>query len=340
MQAATDQKLNIRILKIDSPVRSQRNWQIESFCLKIFEYTDYSLRRALAGELNELQCSFFIAESKGDILVVAGCLYSMSKPSVAILGPVCTDPQYRKNGLAFELCGMLLEQLRAQKIGSVYLGVKDNIPAVKLYKKLGFLEHSGIVMRKLFISKDEFDNRYLSGQQTIIRQLQWSDFPEISVLLCEPAYMFSFDFCQQIFSAKYVEIPKFLPVFPTLMSCIEKHGGIGAVLQTKENKSIVGTAFLKMPPSKLQDHIAILEFFILDGFVDNGEDLVRQTIKQSGLEGCRTILCYCPECDIYKKQILLSLGAQEYAVLPSFVRINDNYQKIIVFTLKGSKLRD
>jgi len=332
MQTITQEQLDITILKTGSPVQRPGAWQIESFCTRTFEYFDYSLRKALAGSLDSrLQCTFFLAQNDDRILAAAGCLHSEDNPSVAILGPVCTDPQYRKMGLSFQVCSMLLDHLKAKKIQAVYLGVKGNVPAINLYKKLGFIRHSGIVMRKLFAIADEFNNRYSAGQETIIRQINWSDFAEVSALLCEPAKIVSFDFCQQLFSSKYAQVQRFLPVFPTLMNDLEKNCGFGAVLQTTENKSIVGTAFIKPSLSALQYYIATLEFFVLDGFTDKAVELVSQTMKQSGFSGNRTILCYCPECDIYKKQILLMLGAEPYAVLPDFVRIKNKLHKTIVY---------
>jgi len=290
MQTVTQQKLDIKILKTSSPVLTRRAWQIESFLLKILEYGNYSLRKALAGLLDSrLQCTFFTAQRGDTILVAAGCLYSANNPAVAILGPICTDPQYREKDLALQACQMLLEHLKAQKIQAVYLGVKDNVPAVNLYKKLGFITRSGIVMRKFFTGKEEFNKRYSAGQETIIRRIYWRDFAEVSALFCEPAKIFSFDFCEQVFSSRYTEIQKFLPVFPALMNCLEKNSGFGSVLQTKEYFSIVGTAFIKPSPSEPQNHIATLEFFVLDGFTDKAIKLVSQTIKQSGFNGNRTI---------------------------------------------------
>lgn len=334
MQTIAEEKLDIKIFKTSSPVLTQGAWQIESFLLKILEYGDYSFRKALTGRLSSrLQCTFFTAQNNGSILAAAACLHSMDNPTVAILGPVCTEPEHRKKDLAFRVCGMLLEHLKTQKIQAVYLGVKDNVPAVNLYKKLGFTKYSGIAMRKLFVSKDEFNKRYSPDRQTVICRINWQDFAEISALLCEPAALYCFDFCRQIFSAKYVEAQRFLSVFPDIMNSLEKNGGCGRALKTKECRSVVGTAFIKTPPSSTQSHIAILDFFVLDDFLDKAKGLVSETIKQSGLDGSRMILCYCPNCDIHKKQILLSLGAEPYAPLLGFIRINNKLQDAIIYKL-------
>jgi RimJ/RimL family protein N-acetyltransferase len=332
MKTVTREKFDIKILQTNSPVLSSSVWQIESFCLKILEYGDYSFRKALAGQLSSrLQCTFFTSQNNSSILSAAGCLYSVESPAIAILGPVCTDPQYRKKGMASQICGILLEHLKTQKIQAVYLGVKDNVPALNLYKKLGFIQHSGIVMRRLFVSENEFNRRYSSEQQTIVRKIDWQDFAQVSALFCEPLGMHSFDFCNRIFSAKYVEVQTFLPVFPSLMNFLEKNDGYGNVLQTKEHSSIVGAAFVKPPLSKIQNHIAILDFFVRDEFLDRAKDLVSETLKCSGFSNNQAILCYCPSGDLFKKQILLSLGAEPYAVLPDFIRMNNELQDTIIY---------
>lgn len=326
------EKLDIKILRIDSPILFQKAWQIESFLLKTLEYGDYSFRSALTGKLNSrLRCTFFTAWYQDKILATAGCLYSMDNPAVAILGPVCTDSEHRKKGIASRVCNMLLDYLKAQKTQAVYLGVRGNVPASNLYKKLGFTQHSGIIMRKLFVSESEFGRRYLPGQQTSVRGIDWQDFAEVSVFFCEPAAMYSFDFCRHIFSSKYVEPQKFMPVFSDIMSSLEKNSGHGRVLVTKEYSSIVGTAFISGQPSKIQNHIAFLDFFVIDAFLDRGEELISETLKQSGLRGNRMILCYCPGGDIHKKRILLSLGAEQYAVLPGFIRISDKPEETIIY---------
>ena len=96
MQAKGKGKLDVGIVKVSSPVLAGRVWEIESFCLKIFEYGDYSFRRALAGTLGRgLGCVFFIAQHNGSIVGAAGCLYCLDNPAVALVGPVCVEAGYR-----------------------------------------------------------------------------------------------------------------------------------------------------------------------------------------------------------------------------------------------------
>ena len=80
------------------------------------------------------------------------------------------------------------------------------------------------VMRKLFISENQFNKIYSANQQTIVREIDWRDFAEVSALFCEPAKMYSFDFCGQIFSTRYAEVNKFLLVFPFIMNRLDRNG--------------------------------------------------------------------------------------------------------------------
>lgn len=327
-------KVNVEFCRINSPISPQSAWQIESFLLKTFEYGDYSFKRALAGKFSSrLQCTFFIAKKNDHILAAAGSLYSLDNPTIAILGPVCVEPSHRKKGLATALCELLLEHLKDQGIEGIYLGVKDNSAAVNLYKKLGFEKFSGIVMRNLFVNKDQFNKRYSPSQDIIVRKMDWCDFAEVSALFCEPADMHTFNYCQKIFSAKYVEPDRFLPVFQQIMNAIEKNSGFANILQIKEHSSIVGAAHINIQASKTQSHIAVLDFFVLDGFLNQTERLVYDTIKHH-ISGCvQMIICYCLSCDTTKKLILKSLGAKPCSTLPGFIKINNKFEDVLIYKL-------
>ncbi len=56
---------------------------------------------------------------------------------------VCVNKDYRKRSIAYVLMDTLLEELKNKKVENLFLEVEeDNIPAIKLYEKLGFLQIS------------------------------------------------------------------------------------------------------------------------------------------------------------------------------------------------------
>ena len=334
MQTIVQDTLDLRTLMVNSPVPSRKAWPIESFLLKTFEYGNYSFRRALTGRLSDrLACTFFLAHVDNDIVAAAGSLYSPTNPAIAILGPICTDPSYRRRGLATQLCQTLLDHLELHGVQAAYLGVKDNPPAQSLYRQLGFDNYQGIVMRRLMVSPNVFDKRYAPGQQTSVRSLGWGDYTEVSALLCRPAEIYNFDFCRHIFSARYVQPETFLSAFPIMMNAFAKNGGNGTVLAAKQHGSVVAAAHIDVPHGSAQSHIAMLDFFVLDAFLHRAKDLLNDTLEQFRRNSDRTVLCYCLDCDCIKRHILESLGARAHASLPSHCKINDRLEDVTIYTM-------
>ena len=68
-------------------------------------------------------------------------------------------------------------------------------------------------------------------------------------------------------------------------------------------------------------------------FEDRIKELVGETVEQFNMNSKQVILCHCLSCDAQKKQILLSLGAEPYAALPGFIRINNKLQDTIIYKL-------
>jgi GNAT superfamily N-acetyltransferase len=279
MQNAPD---NITFSKLISPVSPEKSWQLESFLLKIFEFGNYSFRRALQSQLSpELQCTFFIAQHNDTIIAAAGAMYDIENPAVALFGPVCADPQYRNLGLGRKLCQLLLDHLQTVNVEAVYLGVSPDNPAMHLYQKIGFEKRAGIVLRKLFVDEQSFNKRYSQrNRQISIQPLKWHHFPEVSAMLCEPADMYTYDFSKGLYSTRYAEPHRFLPVLPEMMSAVEKKAAVYNVLRLDDSKSIVGIASITLSPHGQFGNASMLDFFTLDDFLENANTLIVQTIRQ------------------------------------------------------------
>jgi len=74
----------------------------------------------------------------GDIVCVSGVHVHSDEYGISVLGNITTHPDYRGKGLATAVTAVLVEELRAGG-NLVTLNVKkDNYPAIKCYRKLGF----------------------------------------------------------------------------------------------------------------------------------------------------------------------------------------------------------
>jgi len=328
---------DIDIHKAAAPLQPEIAWQVESLLVKIFEFGDYSFRSALTGEYSEkLNCTFFLAKRKDNIIGVAACLYAHKNPFVAVVGPVGILPEYRRSGIGTELLTSLINHLESAGCMAAYLGVSEENPAVNLYQKLGFKKYKGIVMRLLL--NDKFEQHYFSRKTDIkIRRTGWGDFPAILALASFPGGIYTFDFRRSIFSSRYVEPARFLSIFPEMMRDFAKYGGFANVLTSKKEENVVGIAHIRRLPGKARHHIAELDFYTRDNFIERAKTLVQQTIEESDSLFISGINCYCLACDDSKREILIGLSFRQIAVLPENVCINGNYYDVLVYHLPFAK---
>lgn len=331
--AVTMENANIEVSRVTAPLDPKVAWWIESFLLKVFEYGDYSFRSALLGEYSDtLDCTFFLAKYGGSLIGAAGCLCSGANSTVSIAGPVCVGEGYRTKGVGTKLVTSLINHLKSGGCKAIYLGVSAGNPAVDFYKKLGFTRYQGVVMRLVFGSPGSFEERYFDKYADLeVRKVVWGDYAAVMALAAYPCSMYTFDFGRNIFSSRYVEPSRFLSVFPEMMKVFAKNGGFANVLTVGKNGSIVGFAHLLRLPGKARNHIAELDFYIHDDFIDQGQGLVSRTIAESAHLSVAQVNCYCLACDLMKRSLLESVGAVQVALLPDNACVNNNLVDVLVY---------
>ena len=324
---------DIETRQVMAPLAPEAAWEVESLLLKIFEYGDYSFRSALRGDYAEtLYCTFFQARYKRRLIGVAGCLSDRRNPAVSILGPVGVDIDYRGNNVGSMLVKSVIDEMKRRDCRAIYLGTADQDGVAKFYEKLGFQKHCGIVMRYLLCNNVDFDSSF-NPAETEIRRAVWGDFPDVCILATIPAGFYTFDLPRGVFSSRYVEPARFLSIFPRMMREYAKHGGFANVLVTKHNKTVVGIAGLTGLPARAQRHVAELDFFVHDNFLNQAERLVLSTLEQCRDLNVRQIVCYCLGCDPLKRSVIENLKGRNIAVLPDNVIINNKSEDVLVFQL-------
>jgi GNAT superfamily N-acetyltransferase len=330
---------DIEFCRVTPPLASMLAWEIESFLLKVFEYGDYSFRSALSGRYSDLlNCSFFLARLKGDIIGVAGCLFGCRNPAIAIVGPVGVSAEYRGNGIGTNLMTSVISYLKLQDCMAVYLGVSSGTKAADFYEALGFERYKGVVMRLLLCPKARFETNYFGSCTDVkVRRATWGDFPGIQGLMTHPCSMYTFNFKRSIFSSKYIEPTKFLSVFPEMMGIFAKHGGFANVLVAGRRENVVGFAHINRLPGEAQKHIAEFDFYVHDYFIDKAEFLVRTTIKESTCLDLNKIYCYCLNCDKIKLNIIKALCGTQVATLSKNVFLHGVFEDVLVYELRGTK---
>jgi len=331
----TDRLINtdIEVCRATAPLDTEAAWEIESLLLKIFEYGDYSFRSALRGEYSKtLDCTYFLARYKEKLIGAAGCLCDRKNPSISIIGPVGVDVKHRGNGVGSKLAESIIKYLRDRGCMAIYLGTSSPDEVVNFYKKLGFQKYKGIVMRYLLCSERDFEDCFKTAD-TKIRRAVWGDFPAVCALATFPADFYTFDFKQNIFSCKYAEPGRFLSIFPEMMRAFARYGGFANVLVANHKQTVVGIAHINKLPSKTQQHVAELDFYVHDNFTDQAERLVRATLEESKDLSINKVNCYCLGCDYLKRNIIDKLGGRQIAILSGNVFINGKYEDVLVYQL-------
>jgi ribosomal protein S18 acetylase RimI-like enzyme len=83
--------------------------------------------------------------------------YLPKQKHIAYLYNLYINPDYRNKGLAIKLFNHLLEEIKQTKIERIFLSCnKKNVPAQKLYKKLGFVKYG--LKEKSVKWQDEYDD--------------------------------------------------------------------------------------------------------------------------------------------------------------------------------------
>ena len=105
--------------------------ELEKIC-----FADPWSEKSVASELNNQLALWLVADDNGR---VAGYIGSQTVMGESDMMNVAVHPRYRRQKIAQQLICRLIEMLNARDSKALTLEVrKSNIPAISLYKKLGF----------------------------------------------------------------------------------------------------------------------------------------------------------------------------------------------------------
>lgn len=318
---------------VTAPLTSQAAWEVEALLLNVFEYADYSLRSALSGVYSEhLDCIFCLAREDGVLVGAGGALCGRRNPTVAILGPVGVLDLYRRRGIGTAIVRSLIDGLHGHGCEVVYLGVSSGHPALRLYERLGFVTYQGIVRRLSLHPPKAWEQTYFAPCTRVgVRRADWGDFPGVQALLCYPGSMRTVDLSRGIFSSRYVKPARFLPLFPEIMKTCQQRGGFASVLVTQAAQSVAGFAHICCLPGEAQRHIAQLEFYVHDSFMDRARHLVHTMILSARSLRLGRLRCGVLAGDSLKRWIVEDLGGTCIAWLAGSACIEGIFEDVLIY---------
>lgn len=104
----------------------------------ITDFDDFWSSEILANEIKKLNSKYIVAKIEDEIVGFAGINYNYDY--VEIMNIVCRK-NYRRKGIASVLLEKLILNSKEFNVSKIGLEVsEENIPAIKLYEKIGFKE--------------------------------------------------------------------------------------------------------------------------------------------------------------------------------------------------------
>ncbi len=123
------------------------------------EFDDFWNYNILQEELNSSNSKYIVAISKGEIIGFAGIKFALDQADIM---NIVTRKDYRNKGIGTLLVNELISICKEFKANSIFLEVnEDNIPAIKLYEKVGF-KNVGI-RKNYYKSKNGIVMKYVNS---------------------------------------------------------------------------------------------------------------------------------------------------------------------------------
>ena len=281
--------------------------EVEKLLISVFKYGNYDFKKALSGWDNSgLQTIIALCMENGVLKGAALSLYSENNPDFAIFGPIAVYTPYRGSGIGSKLLSITLDSLKTLKVREVLIGVKEDHPARRLYKKFGFKHHTGVVMRKLLYQLPCDCYARDLNSDIHVRDISWADYPDFQSFFIYPFAMRTFDHQIGYLSSKYAPVSKFLVVFPELKE-MQREGKLNIKVLSHSNKQkIVGIA--KSSLNKCVDsNEFLIDFIIHDDFLQYSPCLINKMIETNPHLNS-SIYSYCLKSDNIKKEVLIKTG--------------------------------
>lgn len=115
----------------------------------------YSLHPESAFSADLFPQGLYVGAYEGERIIAAGGTHALAPRSrIAVLGNILTIPEARGQGYATAITAALVAMLFEQHFSTIVLNVfEDNVPAIHIYRRLGFQTHHRLLTGKAIIAQ-------------------------------------------------------------------------------------------------------------------------------------------------------------------------------------------
>lgn len=272
---------------------------------------------------------FFLGEINNELIANVWYTVPQDARGIGLLGHVFTKPEHRKKGIATHLTEIALERFSQEKGKVMYLFF-ENTAAHKIYKKLGFREYNGKIMRYLSanIFPSNFDESYFFHEgETVANETNWGDLPRFQALYAFPHLITVKDYNYRIFTGEELE-GKFIEM---MNDQEEGKSSLGAL---RNSRGVVVGAVSLVKLSGCEERIGNLDFFIHPHYLSQADKLLCFSLKKAKEKSLQLIRVYLSSLDVEKIDIVRNLGFLREATLRDQFQYQGEKYNLLIFTKK------
>ena len=281
-------------------------------------HTNEEWRRELLGlEPSFNRILIYIVREHGRVVAMCQFYISRRMPILSEFSYPGTRPEFRGRGIATELWGAAIDDMKAMGVDAIFLGTFDRI-AFRLYRRLGFskLPASLTFVQALNgLSAEEFLVDWFrdAGPATVSSGNPGDQLPSYP-LIVSPHDWQVLDANAGLMSTRYSLHRTFRGLYLKCANVGDKENGARFSARTSDGK-VVGMSTAHMD----DDGSCAVDGFVHQRYRNSWDDLIRTAIDFGNSRGARAVHACVSREDIEKCQRFAALGFQEVADAPGFV---------------------
>ena len=281
-------------------------------------HTNEEWRRELLGlEPSFNRILIYIVRKRGRIVAMCQFYISRRMPILSEFSYPGTRPEFRGRGIATELWGAAIDDMKAMGVDAIFLGTFDRI-AFRLYRRLGFSKIPAsltFVQALNGLSAEEFLVDWFrdAAPATVSPGDPGDQLPSYP-LIVSPHDWQVLDANTGLMSTRYSLHRTFRGLYLKCANVGDKENGARFSATTSDGK-VVGMSTARLDG----DGSCAVDGFVHHRYLDSWDDLMRTAIEFGYSRGARAIHACVSREDIEKCQRFAALGLREAGSAPDFV---------------------
>lgn len=299
-------------MKYPIPIPDELIDELFPFWSAIFGEAAWDVDRAvfLGAEEDTSRSTLYLQRAGPELAGTCFMMQSTTVPALAGMGEVATDPQFRGQGIAGDLCRQALADFRAASGEAFFLGTV-NPAAARIYHRLGWRKLAGanlMVNLTTAASPEEFLVDYFRQPGQVTVGLAGSDvrIPMIPLIL-SPHDSAVLDANVGLYSCRYQTQNSCMGLYPRYTRALDNGAGAFFAARTTDGR-VVGLATARRIDPDHSEQIYQIDGFVHHRFTPAWPDLIQAACDWTHTQGSAILCAQIGAEDVAKQAVFQKLG--------------------------------